>query len=50
MRVGAVLLLAIMAAAATITYVAIPQEVSAERPIDVLVYGYNEDGTGPISA
>ena len=50
MRVGVVLLLAIMAAAATITYVAMPQEASAERPIDVLVYGYNEDGTGPISA
>ena len=51
MHVWAVLLLAIMmVAATTTTYAAMPQEASAERSVDVLVYGYNEDGTGPVSA
>ena len=49
MHVKAVLLLAIIVTAAT-TYVIMPQEASAERSVDVLVYGYNEDGTGAISA
>lgn len=42
-----VILLAVLAVAACAT---MTQETEAERPVDVLVYGYDEDGTGPISA
>ena len=52
MHASVVLLLAIMVVVvvATTTYAAMPQEASAEKPVDVLVYVYYEDGTGPISA
>ena len=49
MHASVVLLFAIMVVATT-TYAAMPQEALAERPVDVLVYVYYEDGTGPISA
>ena len=42
-----VVLLAVLAVAACATMM---QEADAERPVDVLVYGYDEDGNGHISA
>ena len=41
-----VVLLAVLAVAACATMM---QEADAERPVDVMVYGYDEDGKGPIN-
>ena len=41
-----VVLLAVLAVAACATMM---QEAKAERPVDVMVYGYDEDGKGPIN-